>query len=304
VKDTPVVMGVLIALLATGLAAQDGPKESPAPTAAGAVNIRPAGASNLTQADGDAISIGRYRRMASKVLAEDRLLQVRLPRDYDSAPTKRYPVLLQLDGEFAFLHAVATVEQSAVREGAPGVPDMIVVGIPNLSQSRPRDMLPPQSQHAPKDADPSRFLRFIKTEVIPFIDASYRTTDTRILVGQSTSGFFAWWALLREPGLFQAVVSISPSLADCRSYMADEVKARSRDGGLNGVYLYLTRGGQGREQGVAESIAMLLPLLEPVKGLTIRTKVYEELGHVPNPSLYDALKTMGTDLFSKPPAGR
>jgi predicted alpha/beta superfamily hydrolase len=251
--------------------------------------------------EGDAITIGHFRRIASKILGEDRLLQISLPRNYDSNSSKRYPVLFRLDGEFVFSSTVATVEQLVVFEEVPGVPEMIVVGIPNLSKSRGRDMLPPQSQYAPKNADPNQFLRFIKMEVIPFMNVNYRTTDTRILVGQSTSGFFAWWVLLQDPALFQAVVSISPSFADCRPYMVDEVKAHAGDDTLKRAYLQLARGGQGREQGVAESIAMLLPLLEPAKGLTIKTKVYEELGHVPYPALYDALKTMGSDLFSKQP---
>lgn len=289
-KSKRAIVGTLIASLVIGLAAQEMPKQISTPAA-------PTGASTFAEADGDAIPIGRSRRIASKILAEDRLLQVRLPRDYDSAPDKRYPVLLQLDGEYAFLLAVAAVEQAAVLEQAPGVPDMIVVGIPNVRDLRGRDILPAHSQYAPKDADPARFLCFLREEALPYLEANYRTTETRILVGQSTSGFFAWWALLQDPVLFQGVVAISPSFADCRPYMADEVKAHAGDEALNGTYLYLARGGQGRERGVAESIAMLLPGLEPAKGMIIRTKVYEELGHVPHPALHDALTIMGTDLF-------
>lgn len=252
----------------------------------------------VAQEDGDpiTIAIGHYRKIASTVLGEDRLLQIRLPHDYEQSE-KTYPVLFRLDGEFVFPGTVQTVEQVVVCEQTPGAADMIVVGIPNpTGETRGRDMLPPQSQYAPAGADPNRFLEFIKAELIPFVDANYRTTQTRLLVGQSTSGFFAWWGLLKEPRLFKAVVAISPSFADCRPYMMDEVAAHAQDGALNGAYLYLARGGQGREQGVAESFAMLLPLLESARGLTIRTRAYEELGHVPCPALGDALKTMGTEL--------
>lgn len=255
----------------------------------------------FAQEDGDPIAIGHYRKITSEVLGEDRLLQITLPQSYDSSPGKRYPVVYRLDGEFVYLSTVTTVEQVVVLEEAPGVPEMIIVGIPNTD--RGRDMLPPHSQYAPAGADPNRFLQFIKTEAIPFINDNYRTSDVRILVGQSNSGFFAWWALLKEPKLFKGVVSISPSFADCREYMINEITAHARDEGLNGAYLHLARGGLGREEGVAESFAMLLPLLEPADGLTIKTKVYEELGHVPYPALYDALKIMGTDLFSPRPRG-
>lgn len=282
-KTRLAVIGTLAVSLITGLAAQ-GAEDVPKIAAS-------ANASNSN-------AIGYHRQITSKILGEDRLLQIRLPRNYDSKPNKRYPMLIQLDGEDAFLHVIDVVEQVVVLEEARGVPEMIVVGIPNSSkQSRGRDMLPPSSQYAPKDASPERFLRFIKEEVVPFVKANYRTTETRILVGQSTSGFFAWWALLQDPALFQGVIAISPSFADCWPVMADELKAHARDEALRGAYLHLARGGQGREQGVAESLAMFLPLSEPAKGLTIKTKVYAELGHVPYPALYDALKIMGNDFF-------
>jgi enterochelin esterase-like enzyme len=227
--------------------------------------------------------------IASKILEEQRPLQIRLPRGYEES-TQRYPVLYRLDGEFCFSHTVVTVEQLVVFEEAEGVPEMIVVGIPNTN--RGRDMLPAQSQYAPENASPARFLEFLKDEVFPFVEEHYRATDTRILAGQSSSGFFAWWAQLQEPQLF-AAVAISPSFADCRDFMKREVAAHALDAGLSGSYLYLARGDQGREEGVAESLALLLPLIEPSKGLTVRTQVYEELGHVPFPALYDALKAMG-----------
>jgi predicted alpha/beta superfamily hydrolase len=250
----------------------------------------------------DPIVIGHTRTISSEVLGEKRLLQIGLPRGYEQSE-KRYPVLFRLDGEMVFLQTLATLETLVYLEQARGVPEMIVVGIPNTD--RGGDMLPAQSQYAPKNrADSARFLRFLRQEVIPFMASNYRTTDTRILVGQSTSGFFAWWAMLRDPKLFRAVVAISPSFADCRDYMARELRAHASDDAPEGAYLHIARGAQGREQGVAESMSILLPLLRPRKGLRLQTKVYEELGHVPFPALYDALKTMGTDLLGAAGTGQ
>lgn len=142
-----------------------------------------ASTSSFAQNDGDPITIGHYRKITSEILGEDRLLQINLPQDYDPNSDKRYPVLFRLDGEFIFNSTVMTVEQVVDFEEVPGVPEMIVVGIPNPDECRGRDMLPPHSQYAPEDADPGRFLRFIKTEVIPFVNVNYRTTQTRIMVG-------------------------------------------------------------------------------------------------------------------------
>ena len=254
-------------------------------------------ASQWGQQDGDPITIGHYYKIDSTILKEERLLQIHLPRDYDPRAEKRYPVLYCLDGEYCFASSVTTVEQTVYFEEAEGVPAMIVVGIPNPSREcRDRDMFPGQTV----GTGSSRFLQFIKQEVIPFVDTHYLTDGTQHLMGQSSSGFFAWWTQLQEPTLFQGIIATSPSFATCRPYMVDEIQAHVNNENLNKAYLYLARGGLGREEGVAESLGMLLPLLAPAQGLTIRVKVYEELGHVPYPALYDALKTMGTDRLWQP----
>ncbi len=249
-------------------------------------------ASLWAQKDGDPITIGHYCKLDSAILNEERILQISLPRNYDPHAEKRYPVLYCLDGEYCFASSVTTVEQTVYFEEAEGVPAMIVVGIPNPSREcRDRDMFPGQTA----GTGSSRFLQFIQQEVIAFVDSHYLTNGTQLLMGQSSSGFFAWWTQLQEPTLFQGIIATSPSFATCRPYMINEIQTHAENDNLNKAYLYLARGTLGREEGVAESMAMFLPLLAPAEGLTIRVKVYEELGHVPYPALYNALKTMGTD---------
>ncbi len=52
----------------------------------------------------------------------------------------------------------------------------------------------------------------IETELLPPIDATYRTTPYRILVGHSFGGLFAFHALVSRPDLFDAYIAVDPSL--------------------------------------------------------------------------------------------
>jgi predicted alpha/beta superfamily hydrolase len=58
-----------------------------------------------------------------------------------------------------------------------------------------------------------RFRAFLEKELVPFIDATYRTKpDDRCLVGHSYGGLFSSWVLLTTPSLFQRYIIVSPSL--------------------------------------------------------------------------------------------
>lgn len=90
------------------------------------------------------------------------------------------------------------------------IPEFIVVGIPNLN--RTRDLTPTKTDLAFKGevldklADNSggadTFVKFIKDELIPEIDAKYRTTQQRGLMGMSFAGLFTAHVLLKHPTMF------------------------------------------------------------------------------------------------------
>jgi tetratricopeptide (TPR) repeat protein len=58
----------------------------------------------------------------------------------------------------------------------------------------------------------ANFLKFIKTELIPHIDSTYRTSPYRIFVGHSLGGITVIDALYTIPETFNAYVAIDPSL--------------------------------------------------------------------------------------------
>jgi predicted alpha/beta superfamily hydrolase len=65
-----------------------------------------------------------------------------------------------------------------------------------------------------------KFLSFVKSEVVPFIDKKYKTLPLRVAVGHSNGGTFISYSLLNEPDLFDAYIAISPNYGYDKGQMA------------------------------------------------------------------------------------
>ena len=160
----------------------------------------------------DKVSIGDVLTLNSEILNEDRSIYVNLPESYTES-TFRYPVLYLLDAEYEFHHTTGTI---SFLSGTGKIPEVIVVGIVNTNRSR--DLTP----EAPNDEESKAFWgeiggadtfrRFIKEELIPFIDNTYRTIDYRLVRGQSFGGLFGIYDVLREDPIFDAYITTSPSV--------------------------------------------------------------------------------------------
>src|SRR6476619_2225985 len=142
--------------------------------------------------------------LASRAVGETRRINVHTPRAYDSADTLRFPVLYMPDGglDEDFPHVVSTID-SLIALGA--IRPVIVVGVPNTQ--RRRDLTGPtriatDSAIAPRVGGSAAFRDFWRDELVPAVDARYRTTSERAIVGESLAGLFIVETLLREPSLF------------------------------------------------------------------------------------------------------
>ena len=142
----------------------------------------------------------------SEALGETRTLWAHLPADYPDAPDARYPVLIVLDARTRAGHTAEAADLLA-RIGA--APPTLVVGVQNTPGTRDAVFTPPGlTEGARADA----LLAFIEGELLPDLDARYRTDGTVLLAGNSRGGLFATWALTQRPDLFDAVFAFSPSL--------------------------------------------------------------------------------------------
>jgi predicted alpha/beta superfamily hydrolase len=153
------------------------------------------------------------------------------PEGYAAADTARYPVLYILDGYRTFPAALTARSFMDIYDG---LDDVILVGVGDAGAfsfdawfaNRWRDYTPSalpatdslvarqfdQPVETVRSGGGPDFIRVLREEILPFVDASYRTTDDRGLAGQSLGGLFAAYALFEAPGLFQRVGIHSPSL--------------------------------------------------------------------------------------------
>ena len=154
--------------------------------------------------EGHDIIIGRSLAFTSKALGRTIPLDVALPEGYATGQD-RYPVLFAFQNQL--LHVQGVVDAMS---RAAAVPPMIVVavGVPgDLFELYARDGKPGPSRAA-------RVLEFLRDELEPFIDASYRTVPYRIVLGHSASALFGLWAAFTAPDAIQALLAAGPMFPD------------------------------------------------------------------------------------------
>lgn len=144
----------------------------------------------------------------SNRLGETREIIVSLPASYESNPTKRYPILLLLDGDYLF-----EPFQGALNYGEywDDLPETIIIGI-KQKNSRMEDCSFDETEGTPTKKS-AAFFNFIGEELIPFVDKKYRTAPFRIIAGHDTTAGFLNFFLYKENSFFNAYISLSPELA-------------------------------------------------------------------------------------------
>jgi predicted alpha/beta superfamily hydrolase len=217
----------------------------------------------------------------SKALGEMRAILVSTPRAYN--PARAYPVLYLTDGDTQLFHTAATIDFLS-RNGR--MPQMIVVGIGNTD--RTRDLTPTRAAFQTEDGrtldlptagGSATFLRFIRTELAPFIEQRYKTEPFRVLAGHSFGGLFALMAFADDPAFFNAYVAVGPTLTWDNDLPIRRVRERLASLGDLHRTLVATRGGE--EPEIAKALADLGTVIGGGKtaGLLGFTQVFEGEDH-------------------------
>lgn len=186
--------------------------------------------------------IGESKLFPSKVLNEDRTLNIYLPSKYNKE--KSYPVIYLLDGSAHedFLHIVGLVQFFNMQFQ---MPDFIVVGIANVDRKRDftyHTDVKEFKEKYPTTGSSAKFIQFIETELQPFIQTTYNTNDTKYIIGQSLGGLLATEILLKKPSLFSHYLIVSPSLWwDNESLLKDFDKLRAQNPDTK-PYIYISVG--------------------------------------------------------------
>lgn len=157
------------------------------------------------------LTIGEIRTIKSKILNEERILNIYLPLKFDK--TKSYPIIYLLDGSMNedFIHVTGLVQ---FFNQMYAMPETIVVGIANVDRKRDftfhTDLKDLQKDY-PTTGHSDKFISFLEKELKPYVESQFKTTDTYIF-GQSLGGLLATEILLKKPEMFNNYFIISPSL--------------------------------------------------------------------------------------------
>jgi predicted alpha/beta superfamily hydrolase len=152
---------------------------------------------------GDDIVIGKFVTMKSNILKMPINLKISLPQGYEKSQ-KKYPVFYTLRDYF---HITTGLLQPLGWQNS--VPELIVVSVTNC---RVDDFAPTKIEGRPTTGGADNLVKFMKKELIPFIDSHYRTQPYRIICSGSWSGMFCTYALLTAPDVFNAAIAWGPWL--------------------------------------------------------------------------------------------
>ncbi len=145
---------------------------------------------------------------------------VALPLSYSEKPDATYPVVYVVDGSVFFDLVTTTARWLAL---AREMPEVIVVGIDSgtdwaddleeWGSLRAINLTPTEIWAIPGSGGAGGFLAFIEQDLIPHIDANYRTDPAdRTIGGHSLGGLFSLYALFHAPETFNRYIASSPSL--------------------------------------------------------------------------------------------
>ncbi|HBB48795.1 MAG TPA: esterase [Flavobacteriaceae bacterium] len=149
-----------------------------------------------------------YEEFSSYRLGETRRLKIQLPRDYETNTEKSYPIVIVLDANYLFEPVAGNVDYFGYWED---MPEALVVGIMQ-GDSRYDDCYYDDTNFMPADKG-ADFFEFIGMELVPFIDANFRTAKFIIAVGHDLTASYINYYLFKDPPLFNGYIALSPDLA-------------------------------------------------------------------------------------------
>lgn len=172
---------------------------------------------NLAQAqkmDSTGITIAEVKTIHSNILNENRKIYVYTPANH----SEPLPVIYLMDGENVALVAGIVDFLYQVNQ----LPPMIVVGIGNYEYDRNRDLTPTHSLFQMNGTTDSvfwktsgggeNFLKFIKDELMSYVEKNYNPSPYKIFFGHSLGGLMTYYTLLNHPEMFNSYIAVSPAL--------------------------------------------------------------------------------------------
>ena len=235
------------------------------------------------------IKIGFKDSIESTILNEKRKIIIKLPADYYNSD-KSYPVIYRLDVNLdLFIETVGVINRLVYQEEL--MPDMIVVMIENTNRNR--DMMPTNTSFFQSEPGAQNFKSFFEDELIPHINSTYRTTNERVLCGQSLSSVFTLYYFLTSPDSFDSFIACSGGFPDCEEYFIDLTNDMLKTNQRSTKKIFVTYGEKDfldPDGVIKKQLINFSQLIKSDESIDYELKIYKDEGHVPYQSLYHGLK--------------
>jgi len=243
------------------------------------------------------IIIGSKFIINSSILDEDRTCLISLPDSYDdSAEVKeKYPIMVLLDGYTFFKTASGIVHfmSSGINRNY-FMPETIIVAIENVDRERDFTVTKIKTKRVNTMGGGRNFLDFIEKELIPYVDKNYRTEPNRILVGHSLGGLLTLNSYMDENSLFNAYISIDPSMWWDEQMMTEKVDSILPLSLKKKLYIATANQGEARYERNKKRHDAFYTLLnkKAEEPLHVKIEYFENEGHrsVPLIALYQGLR--------------
>jgi len=206
-------------------------------------------------------------------LQEKRELYVSLPASYEKNPTKQYPLLILLDGDYLLNPFIGTLTYGAHWDD---LPEVIIVGIgQGKKNQRSVDCGLDEVTGIP-DGKSVDFFDFISLELIPTLESDYRTTDFKIIAGHDLTAAFSNFFLYKENPLFDAYICLSPELPVNMENVLPEILASTK----KPLYYYLSTA-DGDDKKMQERIKDFDAKIQTIKNPNLNYKFenFKEASH-------------------------
>jgi predicted alpha/beta superfamily hydrolase len=227
----------------------------------------------------------------SEMVQDSFYIYIKLPKDYNTNLNKTYPAIFLLDGDIAFPMAWSIVRYLQYGEY---VPDVLIIGIgygglfsSNKINKRERDYSISKIEGLKESGGGIKFLKFIKKELLPFINSRYRLDSTKLtLSGHSLGGLFLLYAMFSEPEIFSNYIASSPyTLHDIDKLLSLEDKNLNNIKDSNNR-LFISFGANEDKKEFIEPINKIVNRLSQIDSCNfkLKFKVFEDGVHFSTPA--------------------
>ncbi|MFT5790694.1 MAG: putative alpha/beta superfamily hydrolase [Saprospiraceae bacterium] len=188
-------------------------------------------------------------------LDEKREVRIYLPASYNEDTERQYPLTVVFDAEYLFDVYVGNAILFAQKDKAP---EQIIIGINQNYNDilRYRDCAFDKNTSYPTGKSES-FYRFIRSEVLAYLEENYRVSPFRTIVGNTLTANFTNYFFIEDSPGFNAFININPNYApDMSSLLVSNAQNVSK----NSYYYYLNGGdyiSEKRAKGIAATNSQL-----------------------------------------------